>query len=80
MVADSVGYALDVGESKLVRDDRTPARCPKFDRHIAITVPDIEQTASELMSMGVEFARGNGRGGAAQLFVRDPDGNMIELR
>ena len=53
---------------------------PKFDRHIAITVPDVEQTANELEKMGVEFARGNGRGGAAQLFVRDPDGNMIELR
>ncbi len=31
---------------------------PKFDRHIAITVPDIEQTADELEKMGVEFARG----------------------
>jgi glyoxylase I family protein len=53
---------------------------PKFDRHIALTVPHLEQTAAQLTQLGIAFARGSGRGGAAQLFLRDPDGNMIELR
>lgn len=53
---------------------------PKFDRHIALMVPDLEQTATQLTELGVAFARGSGRGGAAQLFARDPDGNMIEFR
>lgn len=53
---------------------------PTFDRHIALAVPDVEQTAAQLTALGISFAKGNGRGGAAQLFLRDPDGNMIELR
>lgn len=53
---------------------------PTFDRHIALEVPDLEETARELTALGVEFAKGSGRGGAAQIFLRDPDGNMIELR
>jgi glyoxylase I family protein len=53
---------------------------PTFDRHIALEVPDIEQAASQLTSLGIAFATGSGRGGAAQIFLRDPDGNMIELR
>ena len=53
---------------------------PKFDRHIAIQVPDVEIAAQELTALDVTFERGSGRGGAAQLFLRDPDGNMIELR
>ena len=53
---------------------------PTFDRHIALVVPDVEQAAEQLTALGVAFAKGNGRGGAAQLFLRDPDGNMIEFR
>ncbi|MFN7926507.1 MAG: VOC family protein [Blastocatellia bacterium] len=53
---------------------------PRFDRHIAIEVPDLQKTAEELTTMGVTFEHGSGRGGAAQIFLRDPDGNMIELR
>ncbi len=53
---------------------------PKFDRHIAIQVPDVEVAAQELNALNYAFERGSGRGGAAQLFLRDPDGNMIELR
>lgn len=53
---------------------------PTFDRHIALEVPDLNKTAEQLAEMGVEFGTGSGRGGAAQIFLRDPDGNMIELR
>lgn len=53
---------------------------PAFDRHIALRVPDLEETARQLAAAGVEFARGGRRAGTPQLFLRDPDGNMIELR
>lgn len=53
---------------------------PRFDRHIALAVPDLEQVAAQLTELGVSFSLGTGRGGAAQIFLRDPDGNMIELR
>ena len=52
---------------------------PTFDRHIALVVLDIKNTAAQLAALDIPYAEGGGRGGA-QLFVRDPDGNMIELR
>ncbi len=52
---------------------------PAFDRHIALVVPDIRSAAEQLTALGIAYAEGGGRGGS-QLFVRDPDGNMIELR
>jgi glyoxylase I family protein len=66
----------------LMETDQSPGHTgvANFDRHIALTVPDIEETARQLAEMGVEVAHGSGRAGGRQLFVRDPDGNMIELR
>ncbi|HEX4947335.1 MAG TPA: VOC family protein [Blastocatellia bacterium] len=72
------GYQLH-----LMSTENLPAHTtdnPKFDRHIALEVPDLEQAAAQLTALGIDFARSSGRGGAAQLFLRDPDGNMIELR
>jgi glyoxylase I family protein len=57
-----------------------PHREPTFDRHVALLVPDVEEAARQLAAAGIEFARGSGRSGQPQLFVRDPDGNLIELR
>jgi glyoxylase I family protein len=80
------GRWYDLGNGQqlhLMSTEQMPAHTtgnPKFDRHIALEVPDLEQTAAQLTELGVPFAAGSGRGGAAQLFVRDPDGNMIELR
>jgi glyoxylase I family protein len=53
---------------------------PRHDRHIALTVPNIQETEAALQKMGVTVNYGSGRAGAPQLFVRDPDGNTIELR
>lgn len=52
---------------------------PKFDRHIAIEVPDVQAVAEQLRVLKIEFSQSSGRGGE-QIFLRDPDGNMIELR
>jgi glyoxylase I family protein len=53
---------------------------PRHDRHIALNVTNIKETEAALNLMGVTVAYGSGRAGNPQLFVRDPDGNTIELR
>ena len=53
---------------------------PSRDRHIALNVPDIRATEEQLRALGVAVGYGSGRGGNPQLFIRDPDGNTIELR
>lgn len=53
---------------------------PRHDRHIALSVPDINATEQQLLEMGVTIGYGSGRTGNLQLFIRDPDGNTIELR
>lgn len=53
---------------------------PRHDRHIAISVPDTKETEAQLKAMGIDIGYGSGRAGNPQLFIRDPDGNTIELR
>ncbi len=53
---------------------------PRHDRHIALSVPDVNATEAQLQELGVHIAYGSGRAGNKQLFIRDPDGNTIELR
>ena len=53
---------------------------PRHDRHIALNVPDISETESQLREIGVDVGYCSGRAGNPQLFIRDPDGNTIELR
>ena len=47
------------------------------DRHIALTVDDVEALAGHLESAGVPVTRS--RSGRAALFCRDPDGNALEF-
>lgn len=72
------GHQLHLMSTAALPDHST--NNPKFDRHVALVVPDLPKTAEQLTELGIPFAQGSGRGGAAQLFIRDPDGNMIELR
>ncbi len=53
---------------------------PRHDRHIALDVPDTVETEKQLRELGIEISYGSGRVGNPQLFIRDPDGNTIELR
>jgi len=53
---------------------------PRHDRHIALNVSDLRATEEQLRKMGIAVSYGNGRTGNPQLFIRDPDGNAIELR
>lgn len=47
------------------------------DRHIALGVVGLEEIAVILENAGLPFTRS--RSGRAALFVRDPDGNALEL-
>lgn len=56
------------------------AEPPRHDRHIALDVPDAVATEEQLRALGIDVTYGSGRAGNPQLFIRDPDGNTIELR
>lgn len=53
---------------------------PRHDRHIALNVADLGEAEKGLLERGVTVSYGSGRAGNPQLFIRDPDGNCIELR
>lgn len=47
------------------------------DRHVALTVGNVEAVAAALERGGLAYTRS--RSGRAALFCRDPDGNALEL-
>lgn len=50
------------------------------ERHFAFRVPDIERAAAHLTDCGIDFDAPQKRpDGAVQIFLRDPDGHVIEL-
>ena len=59
-------------------DDEVAA--PPRERHYALAVDDIEAAAADLRRAGVDFQPPKRRpDGAIQIFLRDPDGHVIEL-
>lgn len=50
------------------------------ERHWAMRVDDIAAAAAHLQSCGIEFESAKPRpDGAKQIFLRDPDGHVVEL-
>lgn len=47
------------------------------DRHLALTIDDVDAFAQALDNAGVTYTRS--RSGRRALFIRDPDGNALEL-
>lgn len=47
------------------------------DRHLALTLKDIESLEQALEQAGIAFTRS--RSGRRAIFLRDPDGNALEL-
>src|SRR6185295_14765584 len=47
--------------------------------HIAFKIADIATTESELKAAGIEVSGRRGANPVHALFIRDPDGNVIEL-
>ncbi|MCI0487400.1 MAG: VOC family protein [Blastocatellia bacterium] len=80
---DFPGAWYDLGECELhlmVTSEPLPPATerPRRDFHVAFSIEDYEATRRSLEEAGIEFREG--RSGLAQLFVRDPDGNLIELQ
>ena len=66
-------------ESRNVLMD-VPVKWPGYT-HMALQVSSIEAVATELGALGITITEGPLRlGDGLALFVRDPDGNVIELR
>jgi catechol 2,3-dioxygenase-like lactoylglutathione lyase family enzyme len=80
---DFPGAWYDLGDCELhliVTPDPLPeagAR-PQNDFHIAFQTDDYEAARRALEAAGIPYREG--RAGFAQLFFRDPDGNLIELQ
>ena len=80
---DFSGVWYDLGETELhlmvVPDPLPPTEHrPRRDFHVALLIDDYEATKTHLSKLGIPVREG--RHGLPQLFVRDPDGNLIELQ
>ena len=80
---DSPGVWYDLGDLELhliVTTQRllSANERPNKDFHLALAVEDYEVIKKELTDAGVPFRES--RAGVPQVFVRDPDGNLIELQ
>ncbi|MGZ5028729.1 MAG: VOC family protein, partial [Methylobacter sp.] len=47
------------------------------DRHVALSVPDLEPVREELDKNGIAYTLS--KSGRKALFCRDPDGNALEI-
>jgi catechol 2,3-dioxygenase-like lactoylglutathione lyase family enzyme len=77
------GAWYDLGECELhlqVTEEALPPADdrPRRDFHVALLVDDYDGTKRELESAGIEFREGTA--GIPQIFIRDPDGNQVELQ
>jgi glyoxylase I family protein len=80
---DFPGAWYDLGECELhlmvTPEALTPADSrPRRDHHVAFRVDDLEETRRALREAGLTFRESSS--GMPSVFVRDPDGNLIELQ
>jgi catechol 2,3-dioxygenase-like lactoylglutathione lyase family enzyme len=76
-------YECNGVQVHLIGDNEKMRDIPGVGAHIAVQVEDLEQAKAELTARGIAFheltpppsMRAN-----PVLFVRDPDGNVVELR
>ena len=65
------------------RNEMAAKGLPGVGTHIALQVEDLEEAKKVLSARGIEFREFTpppNIGNAPVLFVRDPDGNVVELR
>jgi catechol 2,3-dioxygenase-like lactoylglutathione lyase family enzyme len=77
------GAWYDLGDCELhlmVTDEALPeaGERPQRDFHVAFLIDDFEATRRALKEAGIPFREGSS--GLPQIFIRDPDGNLIELQ
>ncbi|WP_164870790.1 VOC family protein [Mesobaculum littorinae] len=71
---------LGAGMVELVVGDTPPQEAP-VPRHLALRVADLDAAALALRELGIETdgAPRTGASGTQYLFLRDPDGNWVEV-
>lgn len=70
-------YQLGEGQLHLIqRAPMAPGSIDPTDPHFAIQVADLDAVRRQLADAGIEMLDPGGE----QLWVRDPDGNTVELR
>lgn len=80
---DFPGAWYDLGESELhlmvTAEPLTPVeKRPLRDFHVAFLIEDYEKTKQSLLEAGFNIREGSY--GLKQIFMSDPDGNLIELQ
>jgi len=80
---DFPGTWYDLGECELhlmvTSEPLPPAdKRPRRDNHIAFHVDDLEAAKQALEEAGLEYRKSSSD--QPSIFVRDPDGNLIELQ
>ncbi|MDQ3816409.1 MAG: VOC family protein [Acidobacteriota bacterium] len=80
---DFPGAWYDLGEFELhlmmATEPLTPAEeRPLRDFHVAFLIEDYDKTKQALLEAGLSFREGSY--GLKQIFMLDPDGNLIELQ
>jgi len=80
---DFPGAWYDLGECELhlmvTSASLTPSHDrPRRDNHIAFRIDDLNQARTALSQAGLPFRESSS--GMPSIFVRDPDGNLIELQ
>lgn len=80
---ESPGVWYNLGDAELhliVATGQLPSvnERPNKDSHLALSVGDYDLLKKELKAASVPFRESSA--GAPRLFVRDPDGNLIELQ
>lgn len=80
---DFAGAWYDLGECELhlmvTAEPLSPVESrPRRDHHIALEIDDLETAKRALQAAGLSFRASSS--GRASVFVRDPDGNLIELQ
>ncbi len=76
-------YECNGVQVHLIGHSETMRGIPGVGPHIAVQVEDLEQAKRELTARGIafqEFAPPPSMRANPVLFVRDPDGNIVELR
>jgi catechol 2,3-dioxygenase-like lactoylglutathione lyase family enzyme len=80
---DFEGAWYDLGECELhlmvTAEPLAPVSArPRRDYHVAFQVDDLEATRREIERAGLAYRESSS--GLPSVFVRDPDGNLIELQ
>lgn len=76
------GAWLGVGTNQihLISADKREGVINPLGPHVALNVENFDETKRTLTEMGIEFLEAPSNMAGRQLWILDPDGNIVELR